>query len=386
MSAAGCNHAGADDLDRVAIQANVNVSHDSNVAHSSAALAALRGVRPEDSIISPAVSIDLSLPIGWEEVFLKGSAGYNIYARNNQLNSQDVDLRGGVAARLRACKATLTGSVASARTDLSQLAVTVTRNIETTETVTVEGECAREIGLGPALSVTQQWSSNSSPQMFQSDSRSTSVNAGLAYRRPQFGKLEVLGSFAQADFPNRSVALSPASIQDGYRQYGVGARYERRLGARVQGAFEIGYTTLTPFVRSVEGYSGPYYRADASVRISPRVDAQLQAGRTIEPANVTGATYDLKDLVSGAVNYTVTPKLRLSLSGSQATDSYNGGVFAPGLDVRRQTMRALTVTSHWQLTRRAALELWAMQEVGNADLKSYDYTDNRAGLSVSVRL
>ena len=64
----------------------------------------------------------MSLSFGPQELFLKGSAGYDFYARNKQLNSQDINLTGGVAARLLACKATLTGTVDDARTDLAQLA------------------------------------------------------------------------------------------------------------------------------------------------------------------------------------------------------------------------------------------------------------------------
>jgi hypothetical protein len=93
-----CDRADADDVDHVTIQATTIASYNSNVAHSDAALAAQRGVTLADSIISPGVSIDLSLPVGLQQVFLKGSAAYSIYARNTQLNSQDVDLTGGFAA------------------------------------------------------------------------------------------------------------------------------------------------------------------------------------------------------------------------------------------------------------------------------------------------
>lgn len=381
-----CEHAEADDVDRVKIEATASASFDSNVAHSGAALAAQRGITPRDTVISPTVSIDLSLPVGLQQLFLKGSVGYDFYGRNSQLNSQDINLTGGVAARLRACKATLTGSVDDASTDLAQLAATVTHNVENTDTIGVSADCGRQVGLGPTFSFTQRWSSNSAAQMFQSDSRSTSATAGIAYRRPQFGELELIGSVGRTDFPNREIQVDGASIQDGYRQYGVGVRYDRRLGARIQGTFELGYIALQPDLPRVQDYHGPYYRADVSLRISSRLQAQLQAERSINPTNVTDATYDLRDLISGALDYVVTPKIKLHLAASDTTDNYNGGAFVSGVVVTHQVTRVLTASSHFQLNRRAAIDMWVTQEVGNADLRSYDYTDNRVGVSISVTI
>lgn len=385
-AAAFCDHADADDVDHVTIQATTIASYNSNVAHSDAALAAQRGVTLADSIISPGVSIDLSLPIGLQEVFLKGSASYSFYGRNTQLNSQDVDLTGGFAARLRACKATLTGSVDDARTDLAQLAATVTRNIENTETLGVSAECGRGVGFGPTFSITQRWSSNSAAQLFQSDSRSTTANAGIAYRRPQFGELELLGSVEETDFPNRQLQIGPTATQDGYREYSVGVRYDRRLGARVEGTFEIGYLMLEPNLPGVQDYRGLYYKTDVSFRISSRLQADIQAQRSTNPTNVSDATYDLRDLFAGGLDYVVTPKLKLHLTGSETTDVYNGGGFVSGVTVRHQVTRVLTASSHFQLNRRIGMDLWVTQEEGRADIESYDYTDNRVGLSVYVAI
>jgi hypothetical protein len=276
--------------------------------------------------------------------------------------------------------------VDDARTDLAQLAATVTRNIEDTETIGVSAECGRKVGFGPSFSITQRWSSNSAAQLFQSDSRSTTANFGIAYRRPQFGELELLGSVEQTGFPNRQLQVGQAAAQDGYREYSVGVLYDRRLGARTEGTFEVGYLTLEPRLPGVEDYHGPYYKMDVSFRISSRVQAQLQAQRSTNPTNVSDATYDLRDLFSGAVDYVVTPKLKLHVSGSETSDVYNGGGFVSGVTVRNQTTRVFTVSSHYQLSRRAAVDLWFTQEVGRADIESYDYTDNRVGLSVYIAI
>ena len=222
--------------------------------------------------------------------------------------------------------------------------------------------------------------------MLQSDFRSTIANAGLAYRRPQFGELELLGSVEQTDFPNRQVQVDQTSAQDGYHAYSVGALYERRLGARIQGTFEIGYTILEPHLPSEQDYRGPYYRADASIRISSRLQAELQAQRAIVPTNVADATYDLRDLFSGGVDYVVTPKLKLHLGGSETTDNYSGGGFLTGVTIQHQVTQVLTASSHLQLNRRAAVDLWVTREVGNSDLDSYDYTDTRAGVSINVTI
>jgi hypothetical protein len=376
----------ADEPSRFNLQATANETYDSNVAQSGAAAAAQRGITPADTIFAPFLAAGLTLPLGRQSLFLKGSVGYSLYSKNTVLNSGAVNVEGGFAARVRDCKATLTGSYSNQRTSLQDLVVTVTRNIADTELVRLDGECGGPIGLGPTLSVVQQWSNNSAPSLFASDFRSVTATAGIAYRRPSFGELSLVGSYGQTDFPNRGLLVGPATTQDGFRDYSIGVRYERKLGARIEGTVRIAYTTLVPYAAGVAGYGGIEYSGDVSLRVSSRLQAHFSLGQAPIPTIVSNSTYSLERHYSAEADYTIGPKLSLRLSGSETTDRYNGAAVVSGVDIQRESAGTVSGAVRFKLSRRFAIELDGAHQVRSADVAIYNYTDDRVGLAFSAAI
>jgi hypothetical protein len=381
-----CGEARADDTDRFSLQATARETYDSNVAQSGAAAAAQRGITPQDTIFSPFVAGGLTLPLGRQSLFLKGSVGYSLYSKDSVLNSGDVNVEGGFDARFRSCEAKLTGGYSYQRTSLQDLAVTVTRNIADTESIRVDGDCGGQIGLGPTLSVVQQWSSNSARSLFPSDYRSITATAGIAYRRPAFGELSLIGSYGQTDFPNRALLAGPATTQDGYRNYSVGVRYVRRLGARIEGTVRIAFTTLEPYVAGVAGYSGLDSSADISLHVSSRLQAHFSFGQAPIPTIVSHATFSLERHYSAEADYTIGPKLSLKLTGSETNDRFSGDALVSGLDIQRESIGTVSGDLRYQLNRRFAFQLDVTHQVRSADVSIYDYTDDRVGLSISAAI
>ncbi len=376
----------ADDPQRITVQAAVAETYDSNVAESGAAAAAARDISPEDAIFQPQITADVTLPFGRQDVFLKGLLSYDSYARNSVLNSGAINLQGGFDGRFRDCKATLTGDFDDHRTSLQNLNVTVVRNIEETESIRLDGDCGREIGLGPTISVIQQWSGNSAPQLITSDFRSLTATAGIAYRRPSIGELSLVGSYNQTDFPNRGLLIGPASTQDGYRDYSVEMRYNRRLGARLEGSISIGYTVLDPYVASVAGYGGLEYKADLSVRVSSRLQAKVSLAQAPIPTIISNSTYTIEKSYSAEADYAIGPRLSLKLSGSDRSDHYQGAALVSGVDIQRESFVTVSGAAHLQLGRRLAVELQGEHEIRSADVAIYNFTDDRVTLSISAAI
>ncbi len=374
----------ADDSNRFDLEATLNETYDSNVAQSGAAAAAQRGITPQDTIFEPIVAGGLTLPIGLQSLFVKGSLAYDFYSKNPELNGGAGHVEGGFDARLRDCKAKLTGGYSDQRTSLQDLTVAVTRNIEDTESIRLDGACGRTIGFGPTLSVVQQWSNNSATSLFASDFRSVTATAGIAYRRPTFGELSLFGSYGETDFPNRGLLMGPATIQDGYRNYSVGLRYDRRLGARIEGTIRIAYTTLDPYVAGVAGYEGIDYSADVSLRVSERLQAHVTVGQAPIPTIVSNATYSLESHYSAEADYTIGPKLSLKLIGSETNDRYSGAALVTGLDIQRESVGTISGALRFQLSRRFALQINGSHQVRSANITIYNFTDDRVGLAFSA--
>src|SRR5437588_164966 len=70
------------------VQAVISEIYDSNVARSSYLLASARGVTQSDWITEPGVTLNLNKTFGRQSAFLRGSVGYDFYARNTRLNSE----------------------------------------------------------------------------------------------------------------------------------------------------------------------------------------------------------------------------------------------------------------------------------------------------------
>ena len=227
---AACGSALAADDNRVDIDAVVTEAYNSNVAASDAAAAAERGITPSDWIFDPSITVDLLLPISRQAVFLKGSVGYDFYADNHVLDNGDIDLQGGLKGQISTCRGTLTDDFKYAQTELQYLPIAITKNTESDKSIGLDGTWRAQVGFVPTLSVSEDWTNNSSAELLTSDYQDLNLKTGLAYRRPTFGELSAYFSYNQADFPNRDLLVGPATTQDGYKVYGVGVRYRSTPG------------------------------------------------------------------------------------------------------------------------------------------------------------
>lgn len=376
----------AADANRIDIQAVVTETYDSNVARSDAALAAARGVKQQDSITEPSIAVDILLPVSRQAVFLKGSAGYDFYGRNTILNSGRINLQGGVQALLRSCKATVAGGISYQQTDLQDLSLVATRNVNDTRSVSLDGSCGGHVGLAPTLSVAQRWSDNSSPALQGSNYNEFSLTTGLGYRRPLFGELSAYFSYDQTSFPDRNLFGAVSILQDGYRDYGGGLRYDRRFGAKIEGDVKVAFTWLRPNDPAVRGFQGVTYGADVTVRFSRLLQAQLSLARAVNPTIRPDVTYSIQNTYSGQLDYTLGRKLKLVAGASGESDSYRGAVIVTNVDVTSDTVWDVFGSARYQLNRRVGFGLDIRHERRDANLTDFSYSDDRIGLSIMAAI
>ncbi|MFN3627942.1 MAG: hypothetical protein ACK4S3_08695, partial [Parvibaculum sp.] len=263
----------AQDAKRLRVQLNARAVYDDNVPRSNAALAALRGVEQEDWIFSPSVSIDLQQPIGRQTVFLMGSVGYNFYEKNDELNREQISLRGGVNSVFGPCAFDLSGDVKRQQSQLEDLALGVTKNLETVSSVSLGAACGREVGFVPTASVAQQWAGNSAAQREDADYVSSTASLGIAYRRPTLGELTLSMNYGATDYDR--FILTPSGLEkDGYETYGASLRFARSIGARLKGSVSGGYSSAQPSTSNSEEFEGFTYAVDLNYRPTSRLGVQ----------------------------------------------------------------------------------------------------------------
>ena len=87
------------------VKFDVTAEFNSNVARSDAARAAARDLSRSDQRITPGLSVDLARNLGQTRLWLNGSAGYDFYRRNSQLNRERIGLESGIKQPVGPCRA-----------------------------------------------------------------------------------------------------------------------------------------------------------------------------------------------------------------------------------------------------------------------------------------
>ncbi len=300
-----------------------DVVFDSNIARSDRALAATRGLTLSDEILTPLGLIDLALPIGRSSLFLNGSAGYDFYVNNRVLNQARINVLGGAIGQVGPCRETLSGAYARSQTALSDLNTVAVANVEDHESIALGAVCGRALGLAPTIQVAESWEQNSAPARQLVDDRSFTATAGLAYRRPALGSLTLFGEFVDTTYPNELVVQGNALRTGGYQVYAAGVKFDRHLGARIQGEVSLSYSALSPAIAGSGSFEGATYSGNLTYRTSGRLSAQVQYARSVTPSNVVGANFSIDDTLSGELDYRLGPRLGLTLGASHMKHHYN---------------------------------------------------------------
>ncbi|HZZ66568.1 MAG TPA: hypothetical protein VFE18_00195, partial [Phenylobacterium sp.] len=190
----------------IKLDLSVDEVYDSNIAHSSPATAAARGLQLEDFTTRPLLNIDASQPIGQQILFLQGSAGYDFHANNTQLNRERFDLEGGIVSPFQTCRATLFGIYKAQQSDLvdvTDLISTDTENLLQTKGVSAGAQCGRKQGLGGLFMAQHLETSNSAPLEQLANARTNTFTGDLTYTNARLGLIGVTASYSESEFPDR---------------------------------------------------------------------------------------------------------------------------------------------------------------------------------------
>ncbi len=368
----------------LAIKLEGEVVYDSNVARTDAATAALRGLSQSDVHFTPAVEIDLTHALGRESLFFSGRFGYDFYHRNHILNRERLDLAAGAKGQVGPCSGNVQGTYARHQSDLQDLSLGVVRNVESLSSVGFDTRCGRRIGLAPTFSLSQDWATNSSAQRLTSNHESLTVTGGLAYHRPNFGDLSVFAQYTRTRFPNRFFNPGPSAMQDGFSVYSGGVRYDRKLGARIEGVFALSYTSLNPTSAAQMAFSGLTYSADVTYRASSRLQAHISLERAVKPSNRVGTNYSTDKTYFLDGTYDLGSRIKLNLGVSKRTQRYVGSALVSGVDLTAADIKTVYGSVTYKVGRRITLNLDARREWRDAPVAAFRYASTRVGLSAGL--
>jgi hypothetical protein len=354
----------------------------SNIAGSSGAFAAARGLKPSDVLYSPAVNVNLAEPMGGLSLFLAGQAGYDIHQRNSILDRERVNLSAGANAQIEGCTATPSGAYSRFQSDLADLNVVATKNTQELVTAEIDVTCNPSGRLVPSGSFIQTWDSNTASPYKPSDYRSTAGSGSLAYNAGSIGEISLTGQYTQTIYPHRTILGTAGLLSDGYDHYSAGLQYQRPIGGSLEFTASL-YQTWISYRGAGNNFSGITYDASLTYHASPRLNLSVLASRQTLPSNYLNAAYSVAESYSASADYKLSTRLSAKIGAISTHSNYTGAALLNGVDLTSQTYRSFYGSLGYTISPSFTASLSAGQDERDANVLGYSYSGAHVGLSLS---
>jgi len=378
----------ATDDNHANIEFGTDVRYDSNVAHTSAAGAALRHIVPADERVSPDLTLDVQRLAGTSKFNLQGDGSYDFYRRNGRLNRERISITPSAALKLSICDVTVTGGYARNQTDLANIASTTASqslitNVESKLSGGAEMACGNEIGLRPMAGANMEHATNSAVLRQDVDRNTITYSAGLSYVHPAVGTLMAFASSRQMLFTNVFLA---DGAHNGYTIKSLGGRFTRNTGARLRGWVEVTYVELDPRQSLNRRFSGLNWSADLGLDVSSRMQAHAQYSREISSGAVADATYHIDTSYGLDAKYALSGRLQLTLNGLIMPRTFSGSQGAVGIALTSDRLYSGSATLKFVESERLQFSLGASYDQRKANASFYNYQSISVQTGVSLKL
>jgi hypothetical protein len=368
---------------RVDVALQVSASYDSAVSRPDASGTAGVSRREDDILYSPNAALDIVYPVGRIYTFAQGTAGYEFYHRNPKLNSDRIDLTGGVGGSLGACGGSLIVGWARGQTRTEELTLGFVENVQESTSFAVQAQCAPVAGLTASLGVSYSETENTAPRGVR-NSEGSGVNASIGYTNRSLGSVALFGSYQESDYSQTSVGPTPPPpMSPGIKTYNAGLQYERPLGRKLLGRVALGYGLVkTPGLPDNENLT-----ADIALNYQPtaRVSTSFVYRRNASSTFIEGTDYILNDQVQADVSYNLSSRLRARLGAGWTQRSYRGRI-DPRLVGAASEEEVVRLSSGLLVSvgRRATISLDAQYLDRRTDVPALSYDSIRVGVTAST--
>lgn len=354
----GGNSASPIDGRGFSLGASLRTLYDGNIRRVGNGFPLRDGDSRSDFRFSPLVTAAVGYPLGRQQLFLDGEVGRDFYARNNDLNRNRYGAGGGLIWRLgRACTGAVTGDFRRRQALLSESS----GQGDNTQDVTIlsaNGDCVPGVGIGFGGGVSHRATDNKTLIRRAFDSRDTTFDAHLNFSTPALGTFSAGGTYSKISYPERDVTVALegggiGTVDDKLNSWSARLGFARSLGSRLSVNASASYIKVKPDPRDTlaiielpggfpvaipnarEGYSGPGYNLAINYTPSPRLSASLAASRNATSSSNVGARIDVRDSVTGVINYNLGASISTAIGASYDRRRYKGS-FANEADPLRR--------------------------------------------------
>lgn len=385
LLSASAGRAQAQALSALDLSPQLIVTHDSNIARSSEALAEERGLEREDILYSPAIELNIEAPLSRQTLFLRGSVGYDFHQRNTQLDRERIDIQSGAKYRLSRCSGQFAAGYGRRQSNVADLLDEGDiRNTEQVHNLSFDAKCGGPIGLAPYVALERSRGENSDADREASDVTSTTARAGVAYLRPSFGELRLIAERRTVRYPNRNILDDGGAITDGFDSSSGGLAFERSVGSRLRASASVNYTHVKPRDESARKFTGLTYQASVDMVLTSALKAQLTLVHDVQPSSVLEVDYKIGRVYGARADYALSERLSFAAGASLDKKKYRGAVSADLAGLASEQRRIAYALMNYQRSDRGSFSVEVSHERRNASDEAFDYSSTQVTLSARM--
>lgn len=376
--------------DRLSLNFELQLRHESNIANTSAQAAEARGLKRADQIASPGLTLDLQKQLGRHMVSAGARAGYNFHANNSQLDREQLSLDSMALLDFRYCEVTPSISYSRQLSDLGNLVslddpTLVADNTQSVQDYAVNVSCGGVVGLRPQAGISYSRGDNSNPLRQRADFETVEYTAGLGYRQPSIGDLSLFYSKQKTEFRNRTLN----GVRDSFEAQRFGASISRDIGARLAANARIYFLKSSASTAVGRDFEGVGYSAGITYRISSQLQAQLNLGRDVQNSLNNDALYTLDETYGANLAYVLNPRLSFDAGYTLRKRDYTYSTFLGELPVdllSNETFHAANLGANYTYSERLRFTLFGGYESRSANGTAFDYDGYFVGLTTSLAI
>ena len=367
---------------RFDISPQLRLFYDSNIARSSEALAELRGLHRSEFVLNPSLEIGTGTPIGPHAITVHANVGYSLHTRNSRLNGLRTSVDAAGNLKLGPCQTVISGGLARRQSDLEDVFdERVVKNTEWRDNIGASARCGGPIGFAPTFSASHADGRNSNELRKFDNYYSNQVGAGIAYSQPAFGDVSVKADLTKVRYPNRGELGD--FLSNGYDVTSIAARFDRRVGARLQAGIGLAWSSVDPQGHGRK-FSGFTPSADVEYVLNDRAKLRFDYSRSVRPAAFGRGDYMLLTEYSGQVDYALSPRTSITGGASLIRRTIHGIVDPIFLTSDRRTAEFVRVA--FNPSRRLSADFEVRHENRSADPSLFNYSSTRASLTLRTHL
>ena len=369
------------------IRFDLSAVYEDNVARSSDALAAQRGLANADVIIAPTVTLNIARPFGRAAFAVSGSIGYQIHDKNSQLDRERINLNASIDMPVGPCRVNPSVGFSRGQSDLSDIVILPTpgidniKNVETVQRYGVDIGCGRDSGLQPFVAVAYEDAANSNALRERADFDAITYRAGLRFTSDAVGQISLSGS-------RRDTNLSPTALSgpDSTQSFDrVGAELKRDIGTRITTLASVGYGRLRSNNALINEFSGLVWNLDVTALIGANMRLMLGTGRDVGNSLSSDASSVVSKPNRIRLEYAFSDRMRFDGGVSLTGRRFGYSVVQPANAILRENRTLYDARLSYDIGRRFELRIYGGHERRNANGTFFDYNASFVGASFGVR-